>query len=73
LPFFYEKHLLLPEDFSESRIKISVLTSFPAINRFSPVFTPSYWMQEKSAKSRMSLAAFGKIFRITGGWLWNSR
>jgi hypothetical protein len=50
------------EDGYESRIKISIPASFPAIGRFSPVFIP-YWMQEKSAKmyEYMSLAAFGTI------------
>ncbi len=43
------KTLTISENFSESHIKSCVLASFPAIGRFSPVFTP-YWMLEKSAK-----------------------
>jgi hypothetical protein len=44
-----KKALTYSEDCSESPIKIYVLASFPAIGRFSPVFSP-YWKQEKSAK-----------------------
>jgi|694.fasta_scaffold35085_8 hypothetical protein len=46
----------------------SVPASFPVIGRFSPVFTPYWGMQEKSAKMRMSLAEFRTIFRVTGGF-----
>jgi hypothetical protein len=61
------KTLTNSEDFSECRIKGSVLASFPAIGRFSPVFTP-YWMLEKSAKMYISPAAFEIIFWITGSF-----
>jgi hypothetical protein len=47
------KTLTNTEDCSESRIKISVPASIPAIGRLSPVFIP-YWMQEKSAKMYIS-------------------
>jgi hypothetical protein len=40
---------------------------FSAFGKFSPVSAP-YWMQKKSVKICMSLAAFGKIFWITGGF-----
>ncbi len=64
------KTLTNSEDCSESRIKISVSASFPAIGRFSTVYKP-YWMQENSRKCTChwrlseqfsdSLAAFGTI------------
>jgi hypothetical protein len=40
---------------------------FPAIGRLSPAFT-SYWMQEKSAKMYISLAAFETIVRAKRGY-----
>jgi hypothetical protein len=60
------KTLTHDEDCSKSRIKILVLASFPAIGQFAPVFTP-YWMQKKSTKMYISLAASGTVFKITGG------
>jgi hypothetical protein len=46
------------EDFSESRIKMYVLASFPATGRFSPMIPPLK-MQEKSGK---------KFFHFIGGF-----
>jgi hypothetical protein len=50
------KTLTNSEDCSESCIRIYVPASFPAIGRFSPLFT-SYWMQD----------GFRNNFRITDG------
>jgi hypothetical protein len=65
----------LSENFSESRIKSSVLASFPAIGRFSPLFTP-HWMLEKSAKMyrrlRNNFHDHGQLseqFRVIGEYL----
>jgi hypothetical protein len=52
---FSVKSLTNSEDCYKSRIKISVLASFPAVGQFFPEFS-HYRMQEKSAKIYISPA-----------------